>query len=279
MTQSLIKNKVSQFYKRILKHNCREYNETDLKKSALIFSPHFDDETLGCGGMIIKKKQVGADVKLVFMTDGSKSHNHLMSGKKLQEIRKKESFTVAELLGLNQDDIILLDFPETQLNENYDSGIQEVTKIINKYQPEEIFIPHFREPLLWSADHLTTTKIVKAALKLYQKDAIVYEYPVWFWFHWPWVSLPIKTKQNRKTILKNTLIYWFGLRVLGNFNCSLYIGDILTKKRAALEQYKSQMTRLINNPKWATLQDISNGEFLECFFQENETFRQYSKLK
>ncbi|MGD1713938.1 PIG-L deacetylase family protein [Dapis sp. BLCC M172] len=279
MTKPLIKNKVSQFYKRILKHNCREYNETDLKKSALIFSPHFDDETLGCGGLIIKKKQVGADVKLVFMTDGSKSHNHLMSGKKLQEIRKQESFTVAELLGLIQDDITLLDFPETQLNENYDSAVQEVTKIINKYQPEEIFIPHFREPLLWSADHLTTTKIVKAALKLYQKDAIVYEYPVWFWFHWPWVSLPIKTKQNRKTILKNTLIYWFGLRVLGNCNCSLYIGDILTKKRAALEQYKSQMTRLINNPKWATLQDISNGEFLECFFQENETFRQYSKLK
>jgi LmbE family N-acetylglucosaminyl deacetylase len=81
----MINNQVSKFYRKLLRHTCKEYNETHLKKTALIFSPHFDDETLGCGGMIIKKKQIGAKVKIVFMTDGSKSHNHLISEKELQK--------------------------------------------------------------------------------------------------------------------------------------------------------------------------------------------------
>jgi LmbE family N-acetylglucosaminyl deacetylase len=44
----------------------------------VVFSPHPDDETLGCGSTIIKKKRLGADVTIVFMTDGSKSHPHFI---------------------------------------------------------------------------------------------------------------------------------------------------------------------------------------------------------
>jgi hypothetical protein len=50
----------------------------------------------------------------------------------------------------------------------------------------------------------------------------------------------------------------------------------LELKRTALAQHKSQMTQLIPNSNWLTLADVSNGEFLACFFQDYEFFRQYT---
>ncbi len=35
-------------------------------KSTMIFAPHQDDETLGCGGLIALKLQLGIPVKVVF---------------------------------------------------------------------------------------------------------------------------------------------------------------------------------------------------------------------
>src|SRR5882724_2841134 len=36
----------------------------------LVLAPHMDDETLGCGGTIARHAQAGADVAVVFLTDG-----------------------------------------------------------------------------------------------------------------------------------------------------------------------------------------------------------------
>jgi hypothetical protein len=138
-----------------------------------------------------------------------------------------------------------------------------------------VHILYAREPLLWSEDHLATTAIVKCALQGYFKNLVVYEYPVWFWFHWPWVELFRRTEPLKSIILKNTLIYGFGLRFLRDFNCSFYIGEILDCKYTALQQYKSQMSRLLSDSRWPTLGDVANGEFLNCFFQEYELFRCY----
>jgi len=57
-----------------MKHVVSELDEKDLGCTATVFSPHPDDETLGCGGTIIKKKRAGAEVKIFYMTDGRKSH-------------------------------------------------------------------------------------------------------------------------------------------------------------------------------------------------------------
>ncbi len=273
MGKFFITEKVSQLYRKILIDNCDEYEQKDLKRSAIVFSPHFDDETLGCGGIIFKKKRAGADIKIVFMTDGSKSHKNLISEDELKAIRKSEGLACAQSLGLNKNDVFCLSFEETKLKELEASAIVRVKQIIDEYKPEEIFIPYDREPLLWSEDHLATTRIVKSALESYSKDSTVYEYPIWFWFHWPWVELLTRKEPLRSIILKNTLAYSFGLRLLEDFQCSVYIGDVLENKHAALAQHKSQMTRLLSNSNWATLSDVSNGEFLKCFFQEHEIFR------
>jgi LmbE family N-acetylglucosaminyl deacetylase len=275
MSKLLVTRKVSQLYRKILINNCSEYDREDLQRPAIVFSPHFDDETLGCGGIIFKKKQAGADVKIVFMTDGSKSHKHLISEDELKAIRKNEGLACAQSLGLERNDVFCLNLEETRLKDLEDVAIAQVKQLISEHKPEEIFIPYYKEPLLWSEDHLATTKIVKSALPSYSKDLTIYEYPIWFWFHWPWVELLARKEPLRSVILKNTLDYRFGLRLLQDFKCSVYIGDILDNKRAALAQHKSQMTRLLPESNWAILSDVSNGEFLNAFFQEHEIFYRY----
>ena len=270
-----IAEKVSHFYRSRLIDNCSEYNREDLKRSAIVFSPHFDDETLGCGGIIFKKKKSGADVKIVFMTDGSKSHKHLISEDELKVMRNNEGVACAQSLGLEKQDVLRLNFEETKLQELQEYAIAKVREILDRYQPEEIFIPYEQEPLLWSEDHLATTRIIKAALESYPRDLIIYEYPIWFWFHWPWVELLKRKEPLRSIIFKNSLAYGFGWHSLRDFNCSVYIGDILESKYAALEQHKSQMTRLLDDPNWPILSDVSRGEFLQCFFQEHEVFQRY----
>jgi LmbE family N-acetylglucosaminyl deacetylase len=264
------------FYNLVIRHICTEIPKDNLKKSAVVFSPHFDDETLGCGGTILKKKRVGADVKIVFMTDGSKSHSHLIAEDKLKAIRKSESLIVCRSLGLTENDVFFLDFEETKLNEHNSSAVNKVIEILLTHQPDEVFIPYRRDPTFWSLDHLSTTRIVMSALQdntsgLQEnvKKASVYEYPIWMWYHQAFISA-LMSGPNFFGSMKNRLVS--GLNLLKDFRSSVYIGDVLQLKRAALNHYTSQMTRLIPDSNWPTLGDLSNGKFLECFFQEYEIF-------
>ena len=253
----------------VLSHICTEYAENNLRKSAVVFSPHFDDETLGCGGTIIKKRSVGADIKIVFMTDGSKSHNHLIAEDKLKKIRKSESLAAISFLGLTENDVIFLDFEETKLNEHISSAVNEVTKILFSQQPEEVFIPYRNDPPFWSLDHTATNSIAISALQKYGKKVTTYEYPIWLWYRQPFLTL-LNTPWKLLVSLKQNIVS--RLNLLKDFRTLVYIGDALHCKRKALEQYKSQMSRLVPDPRWQTLADISNGQFLKCFFQEYELF-------
>jgi len=251
-----------------------ELSENDLERSAVVFAPHPDDETLGCGGTIIKKKRAGADVNIVFMTDGRRSHRQFISEDELKAIRANESLAACRMLGVKESDIVFLKFEDGALSRNQDTAIHSVTEILLRQQPEQIFIPYSKEPSLWSEDHLATNRIVTSALQIYMNKAVILEYPIWFWWHWPWVSVPISCRWEMLAVLKNSVVS--GLRLLRDFRCSVYIGDVLELKRAALDQHRSQMTRLIPDSRWPILGDISGGEFLACFFQEHESFRCYN---
>jgi hypothetical protein len=119
---------------------------------------------------------------------------------------------------------------------------------------------------------LSWCHIVIAALKKCEFSAMVYEYPIWFWNHYPWTK-GADDRKNILSFLKNNLIP--GLSLLKEFKTSVYIEDVLDRKRAALNEHKSQISELIPHPHWFTLQAVSQGEFLECFFQNYELFRQY----
>ncbi|MDJ0677134.1 MAG: PIG-L deacetylase family protein [Calothrix sp. MO_167.B42] len=268
MNKSLLKSSLRRLYRSLVNFRHIELDSKQLEGSAIIFAPHQDDETLGCGGTIIRKKQAGADLKIVFMTDGSSSHS-LIDSQELKAIRREEALAAAKKLGVEPWDVIFLEVKDGKLSNNIMPTIQRVSNIIIDFLPQEIFIPYGEDG---PPDHNVTNHIVIAALKKCEFSATIYEYPIWFWNHWPWTQGTSKEK-NLLSFFKSNLIPELNLQK--EFRTSVYIGDVLERKQAALNEHKSQFSELIPHPHWWTLQRVSQGEFLECFLQNYELFCQY----
>lgn len=255
---------------RLLDSKASLVSDNELVKSGIFFSPHFDDETLGCGGTIIRKVNSGAPVSVVFMTDGSRSHSQWMPEKELSQIRKSEGIAAVGELGVKKGNVFILDFPESKLMEYSDRVYQEVTELLMSQKPEQVFLPYTHEPLMWSSDHVLTTRIILDAIRDCPWEITVYEYPIWAWFHYPWIR---PQRGSLRQVLKNSIEYRFGVRLLSDINLKVKIEDVLDWKRSALEQHRSQMVELIPDVGWPTLHGVANGDFLKLFFQKYEYFR------
>ena len=87
-----------------------------MPKRVIVFAPHPDDETLGCGGTIAKKLREGYDVLIVFMTDGRNALSKLFNvcsnptPLELREIRKEEAKKASKILGVEEEKLIPVDW-------------------------------------------------------------------------------------------------------------------------------------------------------------------------
>jgi LmbE family N-acetylglucosaminyl deacetylase len=262
---------VRQYYRQQMLRSMQTYDEQNLGRSAMIFSPHPDDETLGCGGMMIRKRQMGADIKVIFMTDGCRSHAHLMPAQELRLRRQQEAIAATQVLGIEPQDVLFLGFTDGTLQESQALAVPKLINLLQQFQPQEIFIPYRAEV---PADHWFTNRFVQVALQQCTVKPLMYEYPIWFWHHWPQVEFT-GDRRSRLRMLKQSLLAGFGTRFVREFQCSISIKTVLAQKRHALQQHRSQMERWMSNPDWLTLGDIAKGEFLNCFFQEYEFFHHY----
>ena len=265
---------LSKIHRSILQRISRPLNEADLARSAIIFSPHQDDETLACGGTIALKRKLGAGVRIAWLTEGSRSHSRYISRSELKEIRAQEAIAASEVLGVDRSELFFLEFEDSRLHKYKDTAANKVLDLLKAYRPGEVFIPYAKEA---PSDHRATNQIVRMALQQYQSEIVVNEYPVWFWGHWPWVSYRYMKEYEPKFIrvsLRNAL----GFQLLKDFRISVQIESVLPRKLQALERYKTQMTRYLSETNWPILSDISRGEFLACFFQNTEVFHRYNFL-
>jgi LmbE family N-acetylglucosaminyl deacetylase len=158
-----------------------------MAQSALIIAPHFDDEVLGCGGTIIRLRQLGADVGLIFMTDGTGSHSGHVSHQELTAQRSAEGNAAAAVMSLAPEDVTLLGLPEAQLSDFFEEGTASLLGIIQQRHPDAIFLPYRHEPLIWSTDHRQTTAITLAALRASGRSFTLYKYPIWAWYGLSWL--------------------------------------------------------------------------------------------
>lgn len=244
--------------------------------SSVVFAPHQDDETLGCGGTIIQKRRANVPVWIVFLTDGSTSHTKFFGKEEMRALRMQEARSAGRVLGVPDEYIRFLEFPNGELKQHNAAAQQHIETFLAETHPREIFIP---SPWDFHFEHRETALVVMAALARLKKSGglspvpLVYEYPIWFWYQWPLVSLPTQDPAERNRLLKRGLRYGFGMTFLTQFRYAVPVGKVLDTKRDALAQYVSQTTRLRDDADWATLQDVAGGEFLNFFFQECEVFR------
>ena len=241
--------------------------DTQVSKRSIVFAPHPDDETLGCGGTIARKLAAGEQLTVVVMTDGAGSHAHLMPAQEVIAIRRQELYNATAVLGLAPQQVITLNFPDSQLQENAQAAGLRVANILQELSPTEVFVP-----TRWDTpkDHYATYDIVQQAVTKCSPGTAVYEYPVWFWMQWPFAKPQLRGRSE--------LPQWFiansrdNLRLIRHFTNYFDITPFIQVKQEALSQYASQMTRLVDDARWLTLKDVADGDFLRCFSQTIEVF-------
>ncbi|MBW4596515.1 MAG: PIG-L family deacetylase [Brasilonema angustatum HA4187-MV1] len=156
-------------------------------KSAMVFSPHQDDETFGCGGMIALKREHGIPVTVAFLTDGQGSHGPDSQIKeKIIQIRKEEAIKALEILGVETSKIHFLEKPDGTLQdlqkEQREETIQQLAELIKCSQPEEIYVPHRKD---CHKDHEATYELVKEAIAQVGIKVELLQYPIWLLWRAP----------------------------------------------------------------------------------------------
>jgi N-acetylglucosamine malate deacetylase 1 len=192
-------------------------------KSALIVSPHQDDETLGCGGVIALKRDRGVEVNVAFITDGAASHvwHPQYAQGEIAPVRQQESMEALGILGVQPENIHCLGYPDGQLRwietDRQQKIIDQLSNLIQTTQPEEIYVTHQRDR---SSDHEVAYELVERAIAASGSPAQLIQYPIWILW---------------KPVLGRDL----SLRELAGLR-RLRISGVAVKKAQALKAYRSQ---------------------------------------
>lgn len=222
--------------------------ENNSDKTIFIFAPHPDDETLGCGGTIIKKLAQGYIVKVVILTDGSHSHSSVHdiwtdpTPQQLAEMREKEARAAIRVLGVPEENLTFFRFEDGLLSQLIQPAVEKITKILLEERDiSEVYVTHAEDE---HADHKAANAILQKSLAELGENTIeVFYYVIW-------------GKQGQRE---------FGRKV------EIDISGVLDQKIDAIQQYRSQITKL--SPEHS--RPILEAEFLEIFTSETvETFWQ-----
>jgi LmbE family N-acetylglucosaminyl deacetylase len=116
--------------------------------SALVLAPHFDDEVLGCGGLLAQLTAAGATVRVLFLTDGGGGREAVADRDGYRLRRRQEALAAAAVLGLAGCDF--LDLPDGSLAQHLAQAVDGVRQALLDQRPELLLCP---SPLEVTADH------------------------------------------------------------------------------------------------------------------------------
>ncbi len=138
----------------------------------LAISPHPDDETLGCGGTILKDKDMGDKIYWLIITNIDMKNGW---DKDIIEKRQKEIETVAEMYGFEKT--FKLDYPAAKLDAiPIQEIIESISKVIFEIKPEIIYLPNRSDV---HTDHQITFKATYSCTKNFRypfiKKILMYE--------------------------------------------------------------------------------------------------------
>jgi LmbE family N-acetylglucosaminyl deacetylase len=145
------------------------------RRSCLVLAPHPDDETLGCGATLMRKVDSGTPVHVVVISDGATwppdrdpAHNIAT--------RDAELRSSCRILGLPDEAVTHLSFPETHLDEAGDALVDAVADAIRTSGPDDVFVTSEADP---HADHAALGRATRRAVA--GTGARLLVYPIWQW--------------------------------------------------------------------------------------------------
>jgi LmbE family N-acetylglucosaminyl deacetylase len=229
--------------------------------SALVLAPHPDDETLGCGATILRKRTAGTPVHIALITDGGASHNSaVLSRAELVARRQEEAVAACGVLGVRGSDVTFLGYTDGLLETEFDCLVRDIERLIRDCSPEEILTPSVIDG---HSDHRALNAATRRAVASLGHPVQVLEYPVWFWDPRSWVDF------DAPAWIKAVQLLYRPIELLRRTRPrSVASGSFLEHKRAAISFYRSQLVNITGEPGWPIL----DPEFLEQFLTAEEIF-------
>lgn len=184
-----------------------------MSKRTIVVAPHPDDEVLGVGGTLLRRKAEGGRVAWLIMTSISTEAGwtERQVAQREDEIRR-----ISEIFRF--DDVYRSDFVPSQLDRVPMSDlVARIGKAFRSFEPEEVFLPH-------SSDAHTDHSVVFTAAVACTK-----------WFRFPSVMRVYAYETVSETD--------FGLGRVPSFRPNVFvdIGPFLQIKIDAMEVYSSEV--------------------------------------
>ncbi len=153
--------------------------------STVVLAPHPDDESLGCGGTIIRLRQLELPVHVIFVSDGTRSHPNSPAypAERLRNLREAEAREALSRLGVDADACTFMRLPDTAVPTPDTPGFTEaaatLADLIDQLNPETVLVPWERDP---HRDHRATWQLLQA-VRTQDRDTSfrVLEYLIWLW--------------------------------------------------------------------------------------------------
>lgn len=187
----------------------------------LIITPHFDDETIGCGGLMSSLAESKCDILILVVATHNSTYNYNVNRVVSNEERKMESILALRSLGVPEHSLVQLEgFEDGKLDQ---CSMKELVTVLDKYirefKPTTVLFPYSSH----HQDHQAVYKASIAALRPTVSTNFIrlkaaYEYPY------------ITTSWNSSMSSDSKLYYPLSQRHID-------------KKREALKEYKSQLAR------------------------------------
>ena len=181
---------------------------------SLVIAPHPDDETLGVGGTLLRRKSEGASIAWVIVTTMTSE-----SGWSIEQIDKRAD----DILQIQQlydfDEVYHLNFTTARLDTVPMSKlVSAISDVFKTFQPEEVFMPH---PADVHTDHRLVFDAASACAK---------------WFRFPSVKRVLAYETLSETD--------FGLGTNQAFRPNVFINieEFFSEKLRAIDIYASEVS-------------------------------------
>lgn len=107
-------------------------------KSALVVAPHPDDETFGCGGVILKHQELGVDVNWLIatqITEGAGFSSERVATRADEIDRVGRMLGVKETINLGYPTAMLDTFPMSHL-------VRDIGAVVERLAPSDVYVPY-----------------------------------------------------------------------------------------------------------------------------------------
>lgn len=256
---------------RRLRADSTPLRDEELTRPAIVLAPHPDDETLGAGGLIARKRELGVPVTVVFMTDGAGSHAHLVPAAELVARRRAEAHEACHRLGVEPSEVHFLDIADGTLDDAAEHAVELIAPHLERCGDRQLVVPHPDESPL---DHRATFRVADEALRRSGTSMDGLLFAVWLWDQFPFTN-PLTGLGERTSAPAIVRLAWRGRLGWGlpnELTRRVDVRPVLERKRHALAAHATQMAPQDGRSDWMTLGDVAGGDWLDRLLQPDEYY-------